>query len=112
MKKDLHSSILLGRPFLVTTGVDINVRSEKNSLNLRKEKIEFVVMKYDKEPPDNFCYRVEVIDSPRKEKSITNIKEEPPEAAVRHNVSVNTSGAKDRVFRATHGNFRITIRIK
>jgi hypothetical protein len=90
----------------------INVKSGKFSLKLGKEKIKFIVTKYDKEPPDNFYCRVEVIDSSRKEKSIENIKEEPSEAIVRYDDSVNTSGAKDRAFQATHGNFRITVRIK
>jgi hypothetical protein len=46
-KNDLHSSILLDRPFLVTAGADINVRSEIFFLNLGREK-KIIITKYDK----------------------------------------------------------------
>jgi hypothetical protein len=55
---------------------------------------------------------VEVVDSPREEKGIENIKEDPQEAVVRYDDSVNTSRGKDRAFRATHENFKIIVRIK
>jgi hypothetical protein len=112
VKKDLHSLILLGHPVLVTAGADINVKSGNFSLNLGKVKIKFVVTKYDKESHDDFYCRVKVVNSPRKEKSIKNVKEELSEAVVRHDDSMNTSGAKDRDFQAIRGNFKITVRIK
>jgi hypothetical protein len=57
-------------------------------------------------------HKVEVIDPPKEKKSNENIKEKPLKVIIRHDDSKNTSGDKDRTFRATHGNPKIIASIK
>jgi Aspartyl protease len=45
MKEDPDIPIILGRPFLITTGAKIDVKYEKNSLNFGKEKVKFSAIK-------------------------------------------------------------------
>jgi hypothetical protein len=48
--------------------------------------------------------RIEVFDPSKEKKGDKNIKENLPEEIIRHDDSENTSRAKDRAFRAAHGN--------
>ena len=41
MEEDSHIPIILGRPFLATAGVMIDVKNDKLSLQLGDEKVEF-----------------------------------------------------------------------
>jgi hypothetical protein len=50
-----------------------------------------IVTKYDRKHPNNFNFRIEVIDPLKEEKYNENIKEEPPKAIARHDNSMNTS---------------------
>ena len=45
MKEDSQIPIILGRPFLASSGVIIDVKRGKITLEVRKEKVEFDVFK-------------------------------------------------------------------
>jgi hypothetical protein len=69
-----------------------------------KDTSSFIVIIYDRTPPDNFYCSMEVINPPQEEKSNENIKEEPSEAIIRYNDSMNIDKVRDRAFRAAHEN--------
>jgi hypothetical protein len=76
MKKDLYIIIILGRPFLITAGVKIDVKYGKNSLNFGKEKVKFSAIKInDNTLANDSCCRVEVFNPLTEEKHNEIMKE-------------------------------------
>jgi hypothetical protein len=63
MDEDPDTPLILGRPFLNTVGTQIDVRGEKLTFEIGKEKVKFDMFKALKYPAndDNFC-RVDMID--------------------------------------------------
>lgn len=63
IKEDTHILILLGRPFLETIGAIINVNKEKNTFEVRDEKIEYFLSRFMKNPPiHDSCCLVDIIN--------------------------------------------------
>ncbi|XP_074303384.1 uncharacterized protein LOC141637868 [Silene latifolia] len=63
MPEDSHVPIILGRPCLGTGGAMIDVKSEKLSLQVGNEKIEFELNNSMKSPPmGNSCCRVDMVE--------------------------------------------------
>ena len=63
MEKDKEVPIILGRPFLATGRVLINVRKGELKLRIQEEKVTFSVFNAIKHPHDNDnCFKVDVIE--------------------------------------------------
>jgi Reverse transcriptase (RNA-dependent DNA polymerase) len=64
MEEDNQVPIILGRPFLVTVGTNLDMKNDILSLAIGDEKIEFNVTKSMKYPSnDDVCCRVEAMDT-------------------------------------------------
>ncbi|XP_050891269.1 uncharacterized protein LOC127096766 [Lathyrus oleraceus] len=74
IKKDNHIPILLGRPFLATTGAIIDVKIGKLTFEVAEEKIEFILSQLMKTPSiDDTCFFADIIDE-----CIKKLKSEAP----------------------------------
>lgn len=63
MKEDSHISILLGRPFLATSGAIINVKRRELTFEVGDEKIEFIMSQFMNNPSINdLCGFVDIIE--------------------------------------------------
>ena len=63
MEEDSQVPILLGRPFLATAGVIIDVKNGRLAFNVGKETVEFDLAKLMKNPSiKDSCFMVDVID--------------------------------------------------
>ena len=51
IEEDSQILIILGRPFLTSVGAIIDVKKEKITLEVRKEKVEFYVFKMTQQLP-------------------------------------------------------------
>ena len=79
IKEDEEIPILLGRPFLSTSGPIINVKKGKLTFEVGDEKIEFILSKFLMAPViGDACYAIDVIDECilelKREESNKNIK--------------------------------------
>ncbi|XP_058003932.1 uncharacterized protein LOC131180602 [Hevea brasiliensis] len=78
--KDVHIPIILGRPFLATTGAIIDVKNGRLTLKVREEEVEFnmnqVLKKHHKVDP---CLRANVIDEIAKEEFRKRYPKDPLE---------------------------------
>jgi len=64
MEEDMHTPIILGRPFLATAGCRIDVKNEKISFDVGDEHVEFNLFKTSKFPSiSNECNMIDVVDS-------------------------------------------------
>jgi hypothetical protein len=103
MKKDLYIPIILGRPFLIIAGANIDVKCEKNSLNFGKEKVEFSATKINDNTLSNDSYcSVEVFNPLTEEKHNEIMKKESRKIVIKHDDSMSIGRAKDKGFQATH----------
>jgi hypothetical protein len=103
MKEDPYIPIILGRPFLITAGAKIDIKSGKFSLNFGKEKVEFSAIKInDNTLSNDFYCRVEVFNPLTKEKHNEIMKEESRKTVIKHDDSVSTDRAKDKGFQTAH----------
>ncbi|XP_050919748.1 uncharacterized protein LOC127137320 [Lathyrus oleraceus] len=63
IKEDEEIPILLGRPFLSTTGAMINVKRGKMTFEVGDEKVEFILSKFMKaHSMDDSCCAIDIID--------------------------------------------------
>ena len=77
MEEDRQIPIILGRPFLATTGAIIDVKREKITLDIGEEKVEFDVFKKPQQSPSmNSCFRVDVVNV-CKEDVLPRVPKEP-----------------------------------
>ncbi|XP_050892509.1 uncharacterized protein LOC127098050 [Lathyrus oleraceus] len=79
IKEDEEIPILLGKPFLSTTGTMIDVKRGKMTFEVGEEKVEFILSKFLKAPTtDDSFYAIDIIDECirelDKEKPIETIK--------------------------------------
>jgi len=73
MEEDNQVPILLGRPFLATTGALIDVKHGKLAFNVRKETVEFELAKLMKNPSiKDSCCMIDIIDFCVKECSLAS----------------------------------------
>jgi hypothetical protein len=101
MKEDPYIPIILGRPFLITAGANIDVKCEKISFG--KEEVEFSAIKINDNTHSNHsCCRVEVFNPLTEEKHNEIMKEESEKIVIKHDDSVSTGRAKDKGFQAAH----------
>jgi hypothetical protein len=108
MKEDPYIPIILGRPFIITAGVKIDVKCGKFSLNFGNEKVEFSAIKInDNTLSNDSCCRVEVFNPLTEEKHNEIMKEELRKIVIKHDDSVSTGRAKDKGFQASHKRLQI-----
>ncbi|XP_058733056.1 uncharacterized protein LOC131604643 [Vicia villosa] len=63
IKEDVNTPIILGRPFLATTGAIIDVKKGKLTFEVGEEKVEFILTQFLEAPViEDTCYLVDVID--------------------------------------------------
>lgn len=63
IKEDEEIPILLGRPFLSSAGVMINVKRGKMTFEVGEEKVQFILSKFLKAPAmDDSCCAIDIID--------------------------------------------------
>ena len=83
MEDDLDVSVILGRPFLATGGVLIDVPMGKLTFRVGNEKEEFDILKSLRKPSlGDTCFSVDVIDSLVQETFIKESYKEPLEACL------------------------------
>jgi len=89
MEADLHTLIILGRPFLATARCPIDVRNDKLSFDVGGEFNLFKVSKF----PSIFdeCRRIDVIDNYVKEEVTNHIFSDPFELCI-----LNDSTSRDQ----------------
>ncbi|XP_057999073.1 uncharacterized protein LOC110673467 [Hevea brasiliensis] len=90
MKENVQVSIILRRPFLVTTEAIINVKNGKLTLKIGEEKVEFNqfrVKKYKLDPDE--CLRVDIIDKLVEEEFHKRYPVNPLEACIMHSHTVD-----------------------
>jgi hypothetical protein len=93
MKEDPYILIILGRPFLITAGVKIDVKYGKFSLKFGKEKVKFSAIKInDNTLSNDSCCRVEVFNPLTKEKHNEIMNEELRKIVIKYDDSVSTIG--------------------
>ena len=63
MNKDTSTPIILGRPFLATTGCPIDVKNGKLSFDVRDDLWSSICLRLLNILPRLMCYRIDVIDS-------------------------------------------------
>lgn len=79
IKEDEEIPILLGRPFLSTTGAMVDVKRGKMTFKVGDDKVEFILSKFLKAPnTDDSCCAIDIIDEcireSDKEEQIETIK--------------------------------------
>ncbi|XP_050888984.1 uncharacterized protein LOC127094165 [Lathyrus oleraceus] len=63
IKEDFNIPIILGRPFLATTGAIIDVKKGKPTFEVGEEKVEFILSQFLKASTlEDSCYFLDVID--------------------------------------------------
>jgi hypothetical protein len=63
IKEDADIPILLGRPFLATSGAIIDVKRGKITFEVGDEKIKFIMAQFMKSPTfKNFCCRLDIVE--------------------------------------------------
>ena len=62
-EEESHIPIILGKPFLATTGAMIDVKNDKLSLQVGDEKVEFNLPQSMASPTiDDSCCRVDILE--------------------------------------------------
>ncbi|XP_020263244.1 uncharacterized protein LOC109839226 [Asparagus officinalis] len=90
IEEDSNIPIILGRPFLANTGVIIDVKSGRLSLNIEGETVEFDLSNTMKLPlTDKICYKVDVIDKCTHEQIANNNSADPLEKCLVSDCSIN-----------------------
>ncbi|XP_021682936.2 uncharacterized protein LOC110666669 [Hevea brasiliensis] len=85
MEEDVQIPIIMGRPFLATTGVIVNVNNGLLTLKVGDEEVEFNLfsaMKHKFEPDE--CFKVDIIDKQVEEEFIKPHLEDPLRASIIH----------------------------
>ncbi|XP_058005415.1 uncharacterized protein LOC131181384 [Hevea brasiliensis] len=90
MEEDVQIPIILGRPFLTTTGVIISVKNGQLTLKLREEEVEFNLFRVmiHKSKSDK-CLRVNIIDKLVEEIFQKRYPEDPLKACIVHSNTVD-----------------------
>ncbi|XP_074342430.1 DNA damage-inducible protein 1-like [Apium graveolens] len=77
MDEDVEVPIILGRPFLATTGTIIDVKAGKLTLNVGEDKVEFDLNKAMKMPSfDATCFTIDIVDEILKHEDADLLEEE------------------------------------
>ena len=80
MEEDKCTLIMLGRPFLATTGCHINVKNGKLSFDVGDDLVEFNLIKASNFPSMSIgCHRIDVIDYLIREEIINHASSDPLE---------------------------------
>jgi hypothetical protein len=93
MEEDNQVPILLGRPFLATTGAIIDVKHGKLAFNVGKETVEFELAKLMKSPSiEDSCCMIDVIDRYVKECTLASTTHDGLEICLVNNASAKLEG--------------------
>ena len=84
MEEDVEIPLILGRPFLKTSGALIDHKEDKLSLRIEDEKVEFNMFKATESPSLSECLRVEVVDPPVGDFFGRDIPKELPKSTFEH----------------------------
>ncbi len=83
MEEDVQIPIILGRPFLVTFGVVINIKNGQLTLKVGDEEVEFNLFNTMKHKPDE-CFKVDIVDKQVEEEFHKTHPEDPLKACIVH----------------------------
>ena len=85
MEEDFEVPLILGRPFLKTSGALVDHKEDKLTLRVEDDKVVFDMFKADKSPSlPQTCLIVEVVDPPIGEIFRSGTPNEPPNSCVVH----------------------------
>ncbi|XP_074283510.1 uncharacterized protein LOC141608058 [Silene latifolia] len=99
MAKDVHIPIILGRPFLYTTGAIIDLGRGRLTLVLGDDLITFDLEKALKQPMiEETCNRIDIIDLTVDDSLSLNLDRDPLEIALLTDPAIETSSWSPEVF--------------
>jgi len=97
MEEDSRIPIILGRPFLATTGAMINIKRGKLSLQVGDEKVEFSLPQVMASPTSgNSCCRVDILEKALNQEGKTHLSIEDPLEAALIGCHITNSGSGEK----------------
>ncbi|KAJ9169520.1 hypothetical protein P3X46_017705 [Hevea brasiliensis] len=100
MEEDSHMPIILGRPFLATTGALIDVKGEKLTLRVGEDHLVFNIGNDKKKQHEDVdsCLRIDIVDELVKENFRKSYPKASLESCLIHEGSINDENPKEAAF--------------